>query len=182
MRHSIKWYRAGKKIIVNDKMQRYTYTLSENPGENMDFKPELTPEKMLAMGVFEGKYLNDCVDELPKEWYKGKFSDVPDETVNYFGIKSRLSLQEWQKRGWIIGKDVRGWFQWYCRYWLGRRDPAIDTIQIKRWFAFRRHRGQIVKSLKKINHRLTKKEMMIHRPRQRQALLQWAYNPFVNME
>ena len=130
MKHPISWYKPGKIIHVNDKMQNnYSYELSELPGKKFskDFKPELTPQQMLAFGVFEGKYLNDCENEFPKEWYStakklGKLSQVADPTLNLFGIKSRLSLQEWRKRHWIPiikgDNDVRGWFQWYCRYWI----------------------------------------------------------------
>lgn len=186
MIHSISWYKPGKKINVHDRMQQnYVYELTELPGKNFapDFKPELTPEQMLQLGVFEGKYLTDCRQEFPREWYDNAelSPDKADVTKNFFKIKSRLSLTEWRKRGWIPlvpgDPDVRGWFQWYCRYWLGRRDARVDARQIKRWRAFIRHKAQIMHSL---THPLNKLELMHHRPRQRQALLQWAYNPFVN--
>jgi len=180
MKKPLKWYKAGKTITVNDKMQTgYSYTLAENPGKKFDpgFKPELTPAQMLKLGVFEGKYLNDCENEFPIEWYKhAKTSEVADETINLFGIKSRLSLPEWRKRKWIHMPDPRGWFQWYCRYWLGRRIPELDELQINRWRAFIRHKAQVVKSYKKLK---VKPSVYEHRPRQRQALLQWAYNPMV---
>lgn len=164
-----------KKIVVNDKMQKnYTYFLEAPYGKitDPDFKPELSPAQMLKMGVFEGKYLNDCRDEFPSSWFRGaKISTRADPSLNCFKIKSRQSLQEWQKKNWIIEPDVRGWFQWYCRYYMGRRIPAIDSIQIKRWRSFARHRGQILKNC-------TPKDYTC-RPRQRQALLQWAYNPFI---
>ncbi len=161
-------------ITVNDKMQKgYTYELSEPEGENFaaDFKPELSPKEMLEMGVFEGKYLTDCQSEFPKEWFKkAKLSpQKPDILCNFFRIKSRLSLADWQKRGWIIEPDVRGWFQWYCRYYLGRRIYGVDEWQIKRWRAFYRHKAQIL-------HNCMAGDISC-RPRQRQALLQWAYNP-----
>lgn len=185
MPHHITWFCRGKRIIVRDKMQRrYSYTLAEDPGKNFspDFKPQLSPARMLALGVFEGKYMNDCIGEFPIEWFaRGKFSRTADPRVNLFRVKSRLSLQEWRHNGWIIGHDPRGWFQWYCRYWLGRRDPKIDDIQIKRWRAFVRHRAQVAKSISTMPaHRRprTMAQYREHRPRQRQALLQWAYNPF----
>lgn len=161
-------------IYVQDKMQSgYSYLLSAPEGKLFapDFKPQLTPKQMLEMGVFEGHYLNDCRAEFPADWFKNaKVSpSVPDISKNYFKIKSRLSLQEWQKRGWILGPDVRGWFQWYCRYYMGRRLPDIDKIQIKRWRAFVRHKAQILKNCPPM--------ALDCRPRQRQALLQWAYNP-----
>ena len=181
------FFKKGRVIIVADKMQKTSYVLSENPGTNLEFKPDLTPGQMLALGVFEGKYLNDCTDEFPAEWYTRsvkKRSAIADPQLNLFKIKSRLSLGEWRARGWIIKPDPRGWFQWYCRYWLGRRIPAVDMVQIKRHRAFVRHQAQVVKSLKKIpvsRRPKTKAELKSHRPRQRQALLQWAYDPFVHV-
>lgn len=167
-------FKPGTKIKVSDRMQRCTYTIQEKPGTQFDsgFKPELTPQQMLRYGVFEGKYLNDCTKELPEEWFKSaKLSDEPDPSKNYFQIKSRQGLSVWKNKGWIVGQDVRGWFQWYCRYWLGRRDPEVDAIQIKRWRAFTRHAGQIKANCKKGD--------LNCRPKQRQALLQWGYNPFI---
>ena len=163
-------------MIVYDLMQKgYEYELSAPTGGDFapDFKPELTPREMLELGVFEGHYLNDCQAEFPKDWFlKARLSPAaPDIRQNCFGIKSRLSLSEWRHRGWIIGPDPRGWFQWYCRYYMGRRSPDIDRIQIRRWKSFRRHQAQIQKNC--IPHDLS------CRHRQRQALLQWAYDPFI---
>ena len=131
---------------------------------------------MLVMGVFEGKYLNDCEGEFPSEWYaaarkRGKLSPkVADPSKNYFGVKSRQSTKVWLEKGWIPvhkkDRDARGWFQWYCRYWLGRRIPEVDSIQIARWSAFARHFAQVKKNARgQINKR----------PKQRQALLQWSW-------
>ena len=163
------------EIIVFDKMQKnYIYTLQEAMGKNFaeNFKPELTPKEMLELGIFEGKYLNDCRNEFPEDWFKNaKISKKEaDISCNYFGVKSRQSLQIWQQKGWIIGPDPRGWFQWYCRYYMGRRLPDIDKIQINRWRTFIRHKAQIELNCIPFNISCRKK--------QRQALLQWAYNPF----
>lgn len=163
-------------ISVCDKMQSgYTYELTEPVGENFSplFKPELTPQQMLELGVFEGHYLNDCQNEFPHEWFvNAKLSlETPDVNCNCFKVKSRQSLQEWQRKNWIIGPDVRGWFQWYCRYYMGRRIPFIDEVQIKRWRAFYRHVAQLKKNCALADFAC--------RPRQRQAVLQWAYNPFI---
>ncbi len=188
-RKSLKWYKPGKVILVNDKMQQnYSYELTAEPGkfDDPEFTPDLTPGEMLALGVFEGKYMNDCKNEFPKEWYAGgKFSDVADPSINLFGVKSRQSLQTWIANNWIPivegDQDVRGWFQWYCRYWIGRRGHT-DSIQIGRWKAFVRHKGQILASIKKMKKKdrpNTREKMMNHRPKQRQALLQWAYDPFI---
>lgn len=164
------------KIIVNDKMQQgYSYELSEPMGQNFapEFKPELSPQQILEYGAFEGKYMTDCQTEFPREWFiKAKLSPQhPDHKQNCFKLKSRLSLQEWQRRGWIIGPDPRGWFQWYCRYYMGRRISEIDRKQIQRWRAFNRHRAQVEYNCMYGD--------LDCRPRQRQALLQWAYNPFI---
>lgn len=190
--HPLTWFRPGRRVAVADKMQsRYTYTLTEPVGKNFDpeFKPKLTPAQMLRRGVFEGKYLNDCVLEFPREWYQGALPRLcpgePNAAVNEFKIKSRKSLGYWRRKGWIPltpgDRDVRGWFQWYCRYYIGRRDPAVDEAQIARWKAFTRHAGQILASYKRLGRLKpkTRAEKRKHRPRQRQALLQWAYNPYV---
>ena len=184
--HRISWYKPGKKISVNDKMQKgYTYKLTAKYGK-LDFKPELSPKQMLKMGVFEGHYLNDCRKEFPLEWFThAKLSpQYPNSAINEFKIKSRLSLREWRKRKWIIQPDNRGWFQWYCRYYIGRREPKIDRIQINRWNSFKRHRGQILASYKRMKRKhikipKTKSQKRVHRAKQRQALLQWAYNPYI---
>lgn len=176
MRHPISWYKKGRTISVSDTMQKgYSYTLDARYGDVMDedFRPELSPMEMLQKGVFEGKYLTDCRDEFPKEWFdKAKMTTdgQPHIELNYFKIKSRQSLQEWRRKRWIIDPDVRGWFQWYCRYYIGRRIPDVDKIQIKRWRAFARHKAQVVKNCQKND--------LSCRPRQRQGLLQWAYTPF----
>ena len=187
----ISWYTPGKVIHVNDMMNKnYTYMLTARYGKDFDkdFNPELTPQDMLSMGVFEGKYLNDCMNEFPREWYldalrNGKLSpEHPDKSINLFKKKSRQSLQVWQRNGWSPlckeDKDVRGWFQWYCRYYIGRRNQYVDDIQIKRWRAFIRHKAQILHDPR--NSKLTtKKDKITHRAKQRQALLQWAYYPWV---
>jgi hypothetical protein len=177
-------YIKGITIIANNKMDKgiYRYTLEKDMGDisNKDFKPHFSPKEMLDLGIFEGRYLNDCILEFPVEWFldaleNGKLSpEKVNIECNYFKIKSRMSLGEWKKRGWIPqienDPDNRGWFQWYCRYWLGRRIEHVDNIQIKRWRAFNRHFGQVKKNC---NGDLN------CRPKQRQALLQWCYNAFI---
>lgn len=124
------------------------------------------------MGVFEGKYLNDCISEFPAYWFKrARLSHDADCGLNYFGIKSRQSLKTWREKGWIIGPDPRGWFQWYCRYYLGRRLGGVDQFQIGRWRSFARHAGQIRANCYPGD--------IFCRSRQRQSLLQWAHDPMV---
>lgn len=163
------------EITVNDSYQTgYTYRLEAPMGQGFDpdFRPALTPKQMLEMGVFEGKYLNDCRAEFPADWFaEARLSDQPDIRCNFFGVKSRQPLAVWREKGWIYGPDPRGWFQWYCRYTMGRRLPQTDAIQIKRWRAFSRHAGQVRAHCMGGD--------LSCRPRQRQALLQWAYDPFL---
>ena len=162
-----------KKIIVNDLMQKnYVYYLSEPVGKNFDaeFKPELTPEQMLKLGVFGGKYMTDCKKEFPKSWYKGvKLSpEFHNPELNFFKVNASQPLSVWVKNGWIYHEDPRGWFQWYCRYFMGRRIPWEDDKQIKRWKAIKRHIAQLKKHCKKGDYSC--------RPVQRQAILHWAYD------
>ncbi len=163
-----------KKIIrVNDTMQRgYKYTLTEPPGKYFDpeFKPELTPKQMLALGVFGGKYMTDCTKEFPADWFaKAKLNPRQrDPRCNFFKVDASQPLAVWRAKGWIYHEDPRGWFQWYCRYYMGRRIPEEDRRQIKRWKAIRRHAGAIQKYCFAGD--------LSCRPRQRQALLHWAYD------
>jgi hypothetical protein len=168
-------YKIGDIVVVNDRMQRgYRYEIVARTGRDFadGFAPHFTPKEMLELGVFEGKYCNDCRDELPESWFKkAKTSDVADPSLNYFGVKSRQPLSVWREKGWIYGPDPRGWFQWYCRYYLGRRIPEVDEKQIKRWRAFARHAAQVRANCDPGDWSC--------RPRQRQGLLQWAHDPFI---
>ena len=138
------------------------------------FNPQLTPKEMLKLGVFGGYYFEGKHNEYPKDWFKdAKLSNTGyDIKFNCFKINSGLSRKEWIKKGWINKEDPLGWFQWYCRYTMGRRIPNLDNIQINRWKAFGpRHIGGIKANCETGN--------IDCRPRQRQALLHWAYNPFI---
>ena len=132
-----------KPVTVHDKMQRnYRYELVAPAGRNFDpeFKPELTPKQMLALGVFGGKYLTDCRKEFPAAWFsRARLSPKKrDPSLNFFGVDASQPLTVWKKKGWIHPDDPRGWFQWYCRYWMGRRHED-DARQIKRWRQIARH-------------------------------------------
>ncbi len=162
-----------REIVVNDKMQTgYRYVVSEPTGGNFhpEFQPELTPKQMLCLGVFGGKYMTDTASEFPRDWFeKAKLSPLGhDPSLNYFGVSAGQPLSVWRQKGWIYADDPRGWFQWYCRYYLGRRIDKEDVRQIKRWKAMRRHVRQIEKNCEPVD--------MHCRRRQRQALLQWAYD------
>jgi hypothetical protein len=162
----------AKWVEVNDKMQKgYRYQLVAPMGRNFhdSFNPQLTPKEMLALGIFGGKYMTDCRDEFPASWFeKAKLcNERHDPALNYFGVNASQPLAEWRRKGWIYEEDPRGWFQWYCRYYMGRRCKD-DERQIKRWRAIRRHIAQIKRNCKPGDKTC--------RPRQRQALLHWAYD------
>jgi hypothetical protein len=162
----------SRNVIVDDLMQTgYSYALTEPAGENFhpDFKPELTPAELLEMGVFGGKYMTDCRNEFPADWFeRAKLSPQRrNPKLNFFGVDASKPLSYWRDKGWIWEHDPRGWFQWYCRYWMGRR-CADDARQIARWKAMTRHIAQIRKNCVKGD--------LLCRPRQRQALLHWAYD------
>lgn len=161
-----------KEIIVNDLMQRdYAYRLTEPTGRNFaaEFAPELTPAEMLGLGVFGGKYMTDCKSEFPASWFKNaKLSSAGHNSeLNLFGVSASQPISVWRAKGWIHDQDPRGWFQWYCRYYLGRRSDD-DGRQIKRWKAITRHIAQVRKNCQPFDFDC--------RPRQRQAILQWAYD------
>jgi len=162
-----------RTIVVSDKMQTgYRYEVSAPTGRNFDpeFKPELTPREMLRLGVFCGKYMTDTRAEFPKSWFTGaKLAPKGrDCALNFFGVDASQPLSVWREKGWIHPDDPRGWFQWYCRYYLGRRMPDEDRRQIKRWKAMRRHVRQVEQNCEKGDP--------FCRPKQRQALLHWAYD------
>lgn len=155
------------KVFVEDNLQKYSYEITEPIGENFDsvFKPDLTPKQMLELGIFSGNYFEGHTEEFPKDWFENA------NKTNYFKVNASQSRQEWQRKGWIYEEDPRGWFQWYCRYYMGRRIPEEDARQIKRWKNIRRHVSQIQKYC--VPGDIT------CRPRQRQAVLHWAYDSTV---
>lgn len=155
--------------------QHYRYELVEPAGKNFaaEFKPDLAPQEMLELGVFGGVYMRDCTSEFPREWFtRAKFQKEGifkrDPKLNLFGVNASQPLSVWQKKGWIYADDPRGWFQWYCRYYMGRRIPEEDARQIKRWKAMVRHMAQI-------RNNCRPGDFSCH-TKQRQALLHWAYD------
>ena len=161
-----------KRVVVNDLMQHgYIYVLTEPTGRNLhpDFHPELTPKQMLKLGVFGGRYMTDCAAEFPADWFVNAklCPERHDPKLNFFGVNASQPLSVWQAKQWIYTEDPRGWFQWYCRYYLGRRCPDDDR-QIRRWRAIRRHVAQLEKHCARGD--------LECRRRQRQALLHWAYD------
>ncbi len=163
---------STREVHVHDLMQTgYVYTLSEPMGRNFhpDFRPDLTPREMLELGVFGGRYLTDCTGEFPADWFANAKlcheRHVPE--LNFFGVNASKPLSYWVAKGWIYHEDPRGWFQWYCRYYMGRR-CADDARQIRRWKAMHRHVAQLQKNCLPGD--------LNCRRRQRQALLHWAYD------
>lgn len=161
-----------KIVKVNDKMQKdYEYQLAEPEGKNFhpDFKPELSPRQMLELGVFGGKYMTDCEKEFPADWFRQPklCPERHDPDLNFFGVNASAPLSVWRENGWIHPDDPRGWFQWYCRYYLGRRHED-DSRQIKRWRLMKRHIAQIKKNCHEGD--------LYCRRKQRQVLLHWAYD------
>jgi hypothetical protein len=162
----------ASRIVVSDRMQaHYEYSLTQPIGDCLtpEFQPQLSPSKMLRLGVFGGKYMTDCIDEFPKHWFKkARLSPkFHDPEINYFRVNASKPLSYWRSKGWIYPEDPRGWFQWYCRYYMGRRCED-DERQIKRWKNMRRHIAQLKKNCEPWD--------MNCRPKQRQALLHWAYD------
>jgi hypothetical protein len=162
-----------RTVVVRDRMQKgYRYELAAPAGRNFhpEFAPDLTPKEMLRLGVFGGKYMTDCRKEFPASWFKGAklATGRRDPSLNFFGVDASQPLSAWRRKGWIHEDDPRGWFQWYCRYYLGRRMPDEDARQIRRWKAIRRHVRQIERNCEPGD--------LACRKRQRQALLHWAYD------
>ena len=160
-------------VIVKDGMQAgYRYELTARAGRDFypEFHPQLTPRQMLELGVFCGKYMTDCRDEFPASWFARArlASEGRDCSLNFFGVDASQPLSVWRRKGWIHPDDPRGWFQWYCRYYMGRRTEPEDTRQIRRWSAIRRHVRQVEINCEPAD--------LLCRRRQRQALLHWAYD------
>jgi len=160
------------RVEVNDLMQKsYIYYRTKPIGREFrrGFTPDLSPKQMLRLGVFGGKYLNDCRAEFPADWFKSAklCQDRHDATLNFFGVNASQPLSVWRLKKWIYHEDPRGWFQWYCRYYMGRR-CVDDERQIKRWRAIRRHVTQLKRNCARGDLNCRRK--------QRQALLHWAYD------
>lgn len=162
-----------KTIFVDEDYQTgYKYLLTEQPGKNFatEFTPDLTPKQMLQLGIFGGDYFKKIPKEFPEDWFKNvelSRSGAKAE-LNFFKVNASQPLSEWKKRGWIYFEDPKGWFLWYCRYYQGRRIAEEDTRQIKRWRAIKRHVSQVKNNCLPGD--------LDCRPKQRQALLHWAYD------
>ena len=134
--------------------------------EFAQFRPNVTPKEMLREGAFGGTAFRDYhsrvlgrpidveaeLAELPEDWLErldvdGMLRrDQLDPSCNKFKVKAGQSLEDWEKAGWIRPLDPRGWFQWYYRFFLGRRS-ADDARQIGRWLKACGPGGRFRKSL-----------------------------------
>jgi hypothetical protein len=114
--------------------------------------------------------MTDAQAEFPRSWFAAAnlSPERRDASINYFGVDASQPLSVWRSKGWIHPDDPRGWFQWYCRYYMGRRMAGEDERQIKRWKAMKRHVAQIRRNCAPGD--------LFCRRKQRQALLQWAYD------
>lgn len=158
------------------------------------FKPNRTPKRVFQMGAFGGTYFRPIYSSVTgknykagnvirefKGWFKGMdiekkiISEKYDKKVNKYGVKCGSSLEAWEDSGWIVEQDPYGWFQWYCRYYKGRR-TSDDERQIKRWLALAGPNGRFRRRL--MNEIIKKKKTyddISVSPVIRQVLLHWGY-------
>jgi hypothetical protein len=131
-----------------------------------EFKPNLTPKQVLRMGSFGGTYYRDIhssvtgknykgktlIKKLPDDWFKGLNIDTKitsskyDKKINKYGVKCGSSLEAWESSNWIMAQDPYGWFQWYCRFYTGRRTKD-DRRQIDRWLKLTGPKGRFRRTL-----------------------------------
>ena len=149
----------------------------------MSFNPMLSPREMLNKGIFGGPYFSELIDlsAFPQDWFKGldeiyyRSSKYRPE-VNYFKVKSGQSQKEWEEKGWMHKDDPRGWFEWYCKYFMGRRHED-DQRQINRWLSFcgpkGRWRNIIYKKIYEAKCEIDDSEAISRRVQQ--SLLHWSY-------
>tara|TARA_Y100000814_G_C12323572_1_gene399046 strand:+ start:333 stop:860 length:528 start_codon:yes stop_codon:yes gene_type:complete len=160
-----------------------------------DFKPNLTPKEVFKMGSFGGTYFRpikssvtgksykseNVIKEYPKSWFTGinkkthVISSKYDKNINKYKVKCGSSLEDWEKNGWIDKQDPYGWFQWYCRFYRGRRSDD-DERQINRWKKLAgpngRFRKRLINMIKKKNTKYNDETVS---PVIRQVLLHWGY-------
>jgi hypothetical protein len=152
-----------------------------------EFRPNLSPAQALWKGSFGGVYFDPAFPgtnpgELPEEWVKG----LPDNKwktpsleysaqVNCYKVACGCSQRYWEEHGWIRPQDPRGWFQWYCRFYLGRRTED-DPRQITRWLRLAGPRGRFRRQLIRLCVQKGKpfNDIAVS-PVIRQTLLHWGY-------
>ena len=153
----------------------------------MNFSPNKTPVEIINEGAFGGTYFRDIYSGVNGKWYRNSWkefefledidpklysSNYYNVKVNKYGVKCGTSLRFLENKGWMNGQDPFGWFQWFCRYHLGRRN-IDDSRQIKRWLGIvNRFKGILVKMIK---DKSTKFDDVSVLPKIRQILLHWGY-------
>ena len=146
------------------------------------FNPDLTPREIILTGAFGGNYFAGDLDRLELDkWFENidarlYASEKYSLKTNKFKVRSGSSLEYWQKSGWIHDEDPKGWFEWYCKYYIGRRHED-DIRQIKRWLAFCGPKGRFRNA---IYNKIFKSGLKIENskdisPRIQQSLLHWSY-------
>ena len=172
-----------------------------------DFRPNLTPAEVLNLGSFGGTYFrkiyssiteknytaSEAIAEYPSSWFENMSekdiktkvtSSTYNKSINTYDIKCGQSLDAWESSGWITEADPYGWFQWYCRFYLGRR-CSDDERQIARGKGVFSNKGRwrnnlINKVINQgiINKNWSVKECIVDKtisPTIRQLLQHWGY-------
>ena len=153
----------------------------------MNFAPNKTPIKIIKEGAFGGTYFRDIYSNVNSNWYHNSWKEFNflrdidpklysknfyDVNVNKYKVKCGSSLRFWENTGWIREQDPYGWFQWYCRYYLGRHSKD-DERQIKRCNSIvNRFKSILVKMIKNKNAKYNDYSVS---PKIRQILLHWGY-------
>ena len=153
----------------------------------MDFGANKMPVEIIREDAFGGTYFRDIYSGVTGEWYKKlwkkfdqlkdidqKFycSDYYDRSINRYSVKCRTSLRFWENKGCINETDPYSWFQWYFRYWLGRR-LKDNKKQIDRWKGIvSRFRGKLVEMIKDAGSKFDDYSIS---PKIRKILLHWGY-------
>uniref|UniRef100_A0A069DM45 Putative cnidarian restricted protein n=1 Tax=Clytia hemisphaerica TaxID=252671 RepID=A0A069DM45_9CNID len=186
---------AGETKIKKAKVDKEKLPKRNKRGElkfadHPDFRPNRTPKEILQAGAFGGGYFRpiksgvtnekykDCWKEFPEHWFEGVKPSLSianstyDKSRNFYKVKCGASLEEWESSGWIKAQDPYGWFQWYCRFYLGRRTED-DERQIGRWNRFlSRFKTNLVNKIKKADASYDNYTIS---PVIRQSLLHWGY-------
>ena len=160
-----------------------------------DFTPNISPKEVFEMGSFGGTYYRpiyssitnknykskDVIKEYPKSWFKNVDIDTMvissdyDKKINKYKVVCGSSLETWEKNGWIIKQDPYGWFQWYCRFYRGRRTDD-DERQIDRWNKIVGPNGRFRRRLMNMLIKKNKEyDDYTVSPVIRQVLLHWGY-------
>jgi len=187
--------------VALPKRNAKTGELTFPPGNNTDtnkllkdFHPNRTPQEVLEAGSFGGTYFRPIGSSVTNVYYKS-YEVIQDtlspewiqnldvnrmltsttyrNAVNKYGVKCGGSLGMWESSGWIADCDPYGWFQWYCRFYQGRRS-SDDQRQISRWNKSAGVKGRFRSQLcNKILAAQTTAEDRKISPVIRQTLLHW---------